>query len=129
MSRSVYDTRFFVEFFYSSDDRVLARARRELETGRDRLISTIVLHELYRLTLQKEGRSLAKLRTDIMRTHFNTVDVDPRIAVQAAELRHKYRIPMGDSIIAATSQLLKAICVTDDPHFTKMEEIRTRWIK
>jgi len=129
MSRSVYDTRFSIEHFYSSDDRVLRKTRSELETKREKRVSTIVLHELYGISLKKEGRSIAKLRVEVLRAHFRTVDVDAKIAVQAAELRHRYKIPMGDSIIAATSQLLKASCVTDDPYFTRVREIKTRWIK
>jgi predicted nucleic acid-binding protein len=35
---------------------------------------------------------------------------------------------MGDSMIAATASLLKAVCITDDPHFRQIEEIETAWI-
>jgi len=129
MSRLVYDTRFFIEHFYSSDDQVLVRTRSELETEKEKYVSTIVLHEVYAISLEKEGRSVAKLRTEVIRAHFGTVDVDMKIAVQAAEIRHRYKIPMADSMIAATSELLKAGCVTDDRHLTQIKEIKTRWIK
>jgi len=32
---------------------------------------------------------------------------------------------MGDSMVAATAFTLKAVCVSDDPHF---KEIKTAWI-
>ena len=37
-------------------------------------------------------------------------------------------VPMADSIIAATALQLKALCITNDPHFLKMKELRTRWV-
>jgi predicted nucleic acid-binding protein len=129
MYRSVYDTRFFVEYFYSSDKGVLEKTRKELETMKHKFVSTIVVHELYRLSLEKEGRNAARMRTDLLKSHLKVVDVDVRIATQAAELRHKYRIPMGDSMMAATSQMLKAPCVTDDPHIVGISEVKTRWIR
>jgi hypothetical protein len=35
---------------------------------------------------------------------------------------------MGDSMIAATSLVLKAVCISDDPHFKQISEIETTWI-
>jgi len=54
--------------------------------------------------------------------------VNRELAVVSAEMRQEYRIPMADSIIAATAVLLKAICVTDDPHISTIREVKTRWI-
>ena len=126
---SVYDTRFFVEHFYSNDDRILTLTKKELESGRtQKLVSVITLHEFYRLNLERHGRDVAFLRTSLVRDSFRPVDVDPSISIRGAELRKKYSIPMGDSLIAATADTLHASCVTDDPHFEKIKEIKTRWI-
>jgi predicted nucleic acid-binding protein len=35
---------------------------------------------------------------------------------------------MGDSMIAATAFVLKAVCISDDPHFKQIKEIETEWI-
>ena len=35
---------------------------------------------------------------------------------------------MGDSMIAATALVLKAVCITDDPHFKQIKEIETEWL-
>jgi len=35
---------------------------------------------------------------------------------------------MTDSVIAATSLLLNAICISDDPHLKVIREIKTKWI-
>jgi len=68
------------------------------------------------LTLEKEGREQAELRAELLEKDFKVVNVDAQIAKISAKLRHKYRIPMADSIIAATAQSLKLACITDDKH-------------
>ena len=128
MSKKVYDTRFFIEHYYSQDQAILQKTKEQLRQTEERCISTIVIHEIYQLTLQKEGRETAKLRTNLLEKDFKTINVDPKIAKTSAELRHKYKTSMADSIIAATTLTLKATCLTDDPHIKTIKEIKTRWI-
>jgi len=78
--------------------------------------------------MEKEGRDAAKTRTEILAKDFRVVDVDRELAIHAAELRHRYAIPLADSIIAATSIKLEATCYTDDPHISKIKGIKARWI-
>ena len=88
-----------------------------------------MIHEVYRLTLEREGRETAVLRASLLEKDFKVVEVNAEIAKRSAELRHKYRVSMADSIIAATAQILQAVCFSDDPHFEKMKEIKTNWIQ
>ena len=127
MSRTVYDTRFFIEHYYSKDEKVLQRTKEELR-GREKYVSAIVIHEVYQLTLAGEGRESAMLRTTLLEKDFKIVRVDAEIAKGSAELRHKYKLSMAESMIAATASHLKASCVSDDPHFQIIKEIKTRWI-
>ena len=78
--------------------------------------------------MEREGRETAELRVSLIEKDFEVVPVDAVLAELSAELRHRYRVPMADSIIAATAKLLNIPCVTDDPHIREMREIRTRWI-
>ena len=128
MSSAVYDSRFFVEHFYNPDVDVKKKIREEVRRTRRRYISTIVIHEVYRLSLEKEGREVARTRVDLMRKDFRVVDVSAEIAILSAELRKKYNLYLADSVIAATSQFLNARCVSDDPHFALIKEARTKWI-
>ncbi|SRR5579875_160840 len=125
---SVYDTRFLIEYFYSADNKVLQKAKLFLRRDNNKYISAVVLHEVYNLTLAKEGRQTAKLRSNILEKEFKVVNVDAELAVASAELRYKYRVPMADSIIAATAQILRLPCVTDDPHIASIKEIQTVWL-
>lgn len=128
MSKTVYDTRFFIEHYYSKDQKVLRKTKEEIRKTKQKHISAIVIHEIYQLTLKNEGRQTAKLRTNLLAKDFKTINVDAEIAKSSAELRHKYKIPMADSIIAATTLFLKATCLTDDPHLKTIKEIKTKWI-
>jgi predicted nucleic acid-binding protein len=127
MSRTVYDTRFFIEHYYSKDEKVLQRTREEMRS-REKYVSAIAIHEVYQLTLAREGRESAVLRTALLEKDFKIVKIDAEIAKSSAEYRHKYKLPMADSMIAATASHLKATCLSDDPHFQAIKEIKTRWI-
>jgi predicted nucleic acid-binding protein len=68
------------------------------------------------------------LRVSLLKQSFRVVPVDEQVAQLSAELRQKYRLSMGDSMIAATASLLNAACISDDPHFKQIKEIHTTWV-
>jgi predicted nucleic acid-binding protein len=127
MNKATYDSRFFVEFFYSKDEN-LQRKIKEERKRKEKYISTVVIHELYKLSLAREGRETAILRATSMKKDFQVVPVDDQIAQISAELRHKYKLSMGDSMVAATASTLKAVCISDDSRFQQIKEIQTAWI-
>jgi predicted nucleic acid-binding protein len=127
MSKAVYDTRFFAELYYSKDEATLQRIREE-KRRQEKFISTVVIHEVYRLTLAREGRETAALRAKLLKQDFKVISVNDEVAEISAELRHRYQLSMADSMIAATASSLKAMCVSDDPHFKRIKEIKTTWI-
>ncbi len=128
MSDSLYDTRFFVEYLYSGDKRTVESARCEITSPGRKWVSAITIHELFKILLEKDGREVAKHRMDLLRKTFKVKDLDFELAILSADLRKKYLIPMADSMIAATSVALKVECITDDPHFSEIRELRVRWI-
>jgi toxin FitB len=128
MYRAVFDTRFFMAGYYSPNEAQTRKLSEKIKSTKERFISAIVLHEVYQLTLRKEGRETAKLRTTVLEQDYEIVDVNADIAKTSAELRLKYNMSMADSIIAATALSLKATCLSDDPHFKAVKEIRTDWI-
>lgn len=127
MSKRVYDTRFLVEAVYSKNPEFQRKADAE-KKNRERYVSAVAVHELYRLTLAREGRETAKLRISLLKQTFKVIPVDEQIAQLSAELRQKYQLSMGDSMIAATASMLSAVCVSDDPHFKQIKEIHTTWV-
>lgn len=127
MPNRVYDTRFFAELFFTRDPKMHKWVESE-KRKREKHTSVVVMHELYRLTLAREGRETAKLRMTLIKQSFKVIPVDTQIAEVSAELRQKYQLSMGDSMIAATASMLNAVCVSDDPHFKQIKEIQTIWV-
>ncbi len=127
MPKFVYDTRFLVEYFYSTDRMFLKKATVFATQNKEGYVSALTVHEIYLLSLKKEGRETAKIRLQVLHDQFRIIDVTSEIAVTAAELRHKHQVPMADGVIAATCMVHDARCVTDDPHFAALKEIKTQW--
>ena len=125
---SLYDTRFFFEHYYSKDPAVLKWTRKEL-SSETKYASVVTTHELYKISLESEGRETAELRMVLMEKEFELIDVGVELAKESALMRSKYRIPMADSIIAASTKLNRLECVSDDPHLRAIKEIKTRWLK
>jgi len=128
MNKAIYDTRFFIEFYNSKDPLLLKKIGKE-KYRREKYVSAIVIHELYKLSLANEGRETAKLKVAFLKQEFKIVPVDSQIAESSAELRQEYKLSMGDSMIAATAMFLNAVCFSDDPHFSQIKEIKTAWFE
>ena len=127
MSKVVYDSRFFAELFYSTDESLQKKIGAQ-KVRKERFTSAVVIHEIYRLALKREGRETAKIKVALTKKDFEVIPVDDQIAQLSADLRHKYQLSMGDSMIAATASSLKAVLISDDPHFKQIKEIETAWI-
>jgi predicted nucleic acid-binding protein len=125
----LYDTRFFVEYFYSDNPEFVGKLKEELRSVKKRLVSSLTVHEIHRFNLKLEGKDVAALRSNTIRGDFEVIDVDYKIAVKSAELRSKHQIPMADSVIAATAQTYQCALFSDDPHFKEIQNLKTKWCK
>jgi PIN domain nuclease of toxin-antitoxin system len=106
--RRLYDTRFFVEYFYSNDPDFVRKLKEELKSIKERMVSSL---------------------SNTIRGDFEVIDVDYKIAIKSAELRNKHQIPMADSVIAATAQIQQCPLFSDDTHFKNIENLKTAWCK
>ncbi len=127
MNRTIYDTRFFMELYYSTDREAIKKIKQE-KSRRDQYVSAVVIYEVYKLALVREGREIAKMKVADLRSSFEIVPVSDQIAELSAELSHKYNLSMGDSVIVATAAILNTVCISDDPHFRQIKEIKTAWL-
>jgi predicted nucleic acid-binding protein len=91
-------------------------------------VSSVTIHELYKLSMEKEGRGVAETRVALIEKDFEVISVDTDVAKKSAELRSKYRIPMADSMVAASAQRYRLSCMSDDPHLSMVEGLDVRWI-
>ena len=129
MKGSSFDTRFLIELFYAAEAGTRDKVRAALLASRPNFLSTAALSEMYKLTLEKEGRAVADIRANSLANDFELVDVDREVAVQAALIKHRHGIPFADSLIASTARVLGVPCYTDDRHFLGIEGVVTKWIR
>jgi toxin FitB len=127
LERRLYDTRFFVEYFYSEDSELLRKLKEELRSVKERMVSTLTVHEIHRINLKREGKDAAALRSNTIHRDFKIVNVDYETAVKSAELRSRHQMPMADSVIAATAQIYGCALFSDDAHFKEIENLKTKW--
>jgi predicted nucleic acid-binding protein len=125
--RRLYDTWFFVEYFYSNDPESVRKLKEELRSVKVRIVSSLTVHEIHHIVLKREGKDVATLRSNIIQGDFEVIDVDYKIAIKSAELRNKHQIPMADSVIAATAQIQQCPLFSDDAHFKNIENLKTIW--
>jgi toxin FitB len=125
--RRLYDTRFFVEYFYSENNELLRKLKEELRSVKERMVSSLTIHEIHRINLKREGKDVAALKSNTIRRDFQIIDVDYKTAVKSAELRSIHSVPMADSVIAASAQINECILFSDDPHFKEIQNLKTKW--
>jgi predicted nucleic acid-binding protein len=134
MPKAIFEARFFIYFFASSDPDTHRRLLALMARFQPKLVSAITLFEIYKLSLEREGKDTAETRTARIRKEFEVAPVSDSIAIRGAQLKHAAKvhnsedIPMADSLIAATSVLNKAICITDSPHFENIPQVKCKWI-
>lgn len=129
MKGSSYDTRFLIELFYTDEIGTKNKVRDTLLSSKPNYLSTVALSEIYKLTLEREGKDVAEIRANTLSRDFRLVDVDREVAVRAAQIKHEHAIPLADSLIASTAVVLKVPCYTDDPHFRGIEGLTTKWFR
>lgn len=135
MSRAVFETRFFIHFFSSPEPRLHGLLLELMRKYDRKLVSAITLFEVYKISLEREGKETAETRISRMRREFNVIPVNDEIAVNGAQLKHATKlqrgkdIPMADSLIAATAMVHRAVCITDTPHLDSIPRLKLRWIR
>lgn len=125
--KRLYDTRFFFDYFYSNDQELLKKLKQEAKSTKEKLVSVLTIHELHHINMKRSSKEVAALRSHTILAEFKVVNVDYSIAVQSAELRITHKMPMADSVIAATAQVNGCTLISDDAHFKGIPHLKTKW--
>ncbi len=134
MPKALFETRFFIHFFASADPSKHRKLFDLMRRYDSRLVSAITLLEIYKLSIEREGKDAAELRAARITKEFMSIPVNDSTAIRGAQLKHAAKVrnnedvPMADSLIAATSVLNDAVCITDSPHFDKIPQVKRKWI-
>jgi predicted nucleic acid-binding protein len=111
--------------FTEKDVEVVKKLRSIFGKAKHRRVSSITIFEVYKLSLDQEGRDIAEIRTSSIKNEFNIIDVDSDIAEEGARIANKSKKPMADCLILGTAKRFNDVCVTDDPHF---DEVKRVWL-
>lgn len=87
------------------------------------LIPTIVLTEVRKVALGQRTQGQAEEVTQAMRSGL-IVPIDEEIAISAADLFLKYKLPLADSLIYAITLAHKATIWTQDSDFDGLPHVR-----
>lgn len=87
------------------------------------IVPTLCLYEVFKVVLRERGESDAIQAAALMQQG-RLVELTGEIALSAARLSLKNKIPMADSIIAATGAFYKATIWTQDEDFKVFEGVK-----
>lgn len=86
------------------------------------IVPTVCLFEVFKVVLRERGEDSAIQAVALMRQG-RIVELTQTIALKAARLSLSRKIPMADSIIAATAEATGAVIWTQDEHFQGLPRV------
>ncbi len=87
------------------------------------IVPAIVIAEVRKVVLKQRTREMADRVTQSMRSGI-VVSIDEEIAVAAADLFIKHKLPLADSLIYALALVRDATLWTQDDHFENLPRVR-----
>lgn len=89
----------------------------------DLVVSSINIYEVFKRVLQQRDENAA-FRAVALMEQGQLINVGERIALHAAQLSVKLKLPMADSMILATARACDATLWTQDADFNGLEGVR-----
>ncbi|MFZ3384916.1 MAG: type II toxin-antitoxin system VapC family toxin [Candidatus Methanoperedens sp.] len=120
------DSWAWIEYFKGT--QAGEKVKELLENSQDKIIvSTVNIAEVYNSFLRDyshpEKYRYAEASRNAMEQRSYVYDVDEKIAVDSAKIKHEKKWGLGDSIIYATAKREGALVLTGDPHFRGLNEV------
>ena len=89
----------------------------------DLVVPSVTIYEVFKTVLRQRSESDALQSVALMQQGF-VVDLTADISIMAAKVSVKYRLPMADSIILATSRVYGATIWTQNSGFEGMDGVQ-----
>ena len=118
---NVVDSSGWIE--YLSGGPNAAYFREPIEDAPALLVPSLSLFEVYRHMVRHRGREEALSVVAAMRKGA-VIDLDDRLALEAAEISIDTRLPLADSVMLATARSRGAELWTQDSDFEGLEDVR-----
>ncbi|MDZ4744944.1 MAG: type II toxin-antitoxin system VapC family toxin [bacterium] len=119
-SNIVLDTGVWLEYFRDAPS-VVSVVQPAIEAGAI-VVPSICIYEVALAVGKTNGSDDVLAAAAVMRSH-TVDDLHAERAIQAAELRKQYRLPMADSIVYATTLAHSATLFTQDSDFEGLPNV------
>jgi len=118
---NVVDSSCWLEYLMNTE--IGAVVAPVIENPDELIVPTITLYEVFKKLLAEKGEEYALNVVSYMQT--GTVsELNASLSLSAAQISRKYKLPMADSIIYATSLHYSAVIYSCDKHFKDIPSIR-----
>ncbi len=118
---NVIDSSAWLEYF--ADGPNARHFAKPIETPEELLVPSITLFEVFKRVCQQRDESSA-LQCIAMMQQSRIVDLDSAVALRAAALGLRHKLPLADSVVYATAQAAGAILWTQDADFEGLPGVR-----
>lgn len=118
---NVVDSSAWLEYF--SDGPNAKYFAKTIENPHELLVPTITLSEVFKRVSQQRDESQALQCIAVMQQS-KLVELSSALALSAAALALRYKLPLADSIIYATARQANAIVWTQDNDFEGLEGVQ-----
>jgi predicted nucleic acid-binding protein len=118
---NVVDSSAWLEYF--ADGPNAKHFAGVIEKPEELLVPAITLLEVFKRISQQRGESAALQYVAVMRQSA-VVDLDASLALRAAALGLRYKLPLADSVVYATAQAADALVWTQDADFEGLNGVK-----
>ena len=120
---NVVDSSAWLEYF--ADGPSAGYFAAAVENTGDLIVPAVGVYEVFKRVLQQRGEDAALTAVAVMQQG-NVVDLTASLALSAATLSVKHKLPMADSIMYATARAFAATLWTQDADFEHLPNVRFR---
>ncbi|GAB4499270.1 MAG: hypothetical protein OHK0052_14020 [Anaerolineales bacterium] len=118
---NVVDSSGWLEYFADTARAEFFAAA--IEDTEHLLVPVVCLYEVFKKIYQTQGQPLAEIHVaDMLKGKI--IEISTPIALNAALISAKHRLPMADSLILAAAREHHAILWTQDEHFEGLEDVQ-----
>jgi len=120
---NVVDSSGWLEYFAGGSNAVFFAPA--IEDTRKLIVPTLSLLEVFKRVLQQRGENDA-LQAAALMQQGQLVDLDAKLALEAARLSVELELPLADSVMLATARAHQATFWTQDSDFEKIDNVKFR---
>lgn len=118
---NVIDSSGWIEYF--SEGQNASFFVSPIQSVAQLIVPTICIYEVFKRLLVERDEDSALLAAGLM-AHGREVELDRKIAIEAAQISRETKLAMADSIILATARLHNATLWTQDEHFKYLDGVK-----